>query len=722
MISFFEWIKINQFKKINLFNIKVELNNHSTTHSTFNNNDDDDDFTTTDSEEEMSEEDNDVMMRRMNKKEMDKHPYKLIIDKDSKIVIDNYNYTLMPYGFTTANEELKRVINANTLFIDNSNNNNNTINSSNTTINSNSNNTINTINSNYRMNKKRKSFKYNYTLISNLTQGIHYIYGIVINYKNRKKLNTGHYSNTFVIIDESCCYYNTTTTTNIDNNQSLQCNSQPLSITINLPIEESVPNFKYVGQIIRLHRINIKTFHGQLQGQVSPGFDYLIIDNNLDINNILQKKSFDMNFDLKRIDELQSFSKLFLSSFTDNLLNDNRNDDGNLNKIDKIDSLQKQLSINTITFEKVIDKSKLLIDNYLSNDLKKSLFFDIVCKITKLEIINNKEEEENDITFYYLYLTDGIFNGIIKIYLSNIIDYLNKEINLEKLLNNNTINDNTINEIWIKLRNVTTYKRSEWINQYLITLGFTQYSSIMFLQNNHYEINHLKSIYSNNNNLNNNIDTYYYHNNTNLLNTNLNNTNLNNEIVNNNEMIIGSKVFYENAPFTTIMEIIQNSNPLNNKQLNNKIMIPYKYRSKVKVIDYFPKQYENFTYLKNNEYKYLFQLKLIDYNVNNNTIQNNNTIVKYTTTKKNTTNINTTNNNNNNTIIVFLYEKEGENFLQIPPCNLKENDVSKNLIKKKMEKLMNNNLILDICLVSYYHVKKRNEIRYRIVDTILTID
>jgi len=83
-----------------------------------------------------------------------------------------------------------------------------------------------------------------------------------------------------------------------------------------------------------------------------------------------------------------------------------------------------------------------------------------------------------------------------------------------------------------------------------------------------------------------------------------------------------------------------------------------------------------------------------------------------------------TDSSDNRFLNASLYHFDACHFLNdIPPVDLRVNNVSLSAIKKKMERLLQGNTLINCVITSYLvHKKEGPQRRYRIMDTVLTID
>ncbi|KAG2374428.1 hypothetical protein C9374_010712 [Naegleria lovaniensis] len=449
--------------------------------------------------------------------------------------------------------------------------------------------------------KKKKKPDYIYTKISEIqSDGTYNIYGVVCDYKTRRKTDMKTFTITLKIIDESSTVQNAS----VDS----------LLVTINYNNEKNICNCHCVGQLFRCHRLVVKKSKYGYQGNAGPGFDYFFMSSAIDQpvpDDLLYKKSFSEE-DFTRITELKNFSNHFFSQSFDVVKH-----------IPVIASEQRYLR-------------DLAEAKTRASTVDVGFFLDVVCKV---------EEWESDGGDSLLLTVDDLSaKAKVAIKSNEVIDYLEQEV--KYIFNENR-------EVWVKLRNVHCPPIAEWADGRYVPLRLFN-GSVVILPQKHFYIS--RCLEKSKNNV-------------------LQQPSTENRLCpaggqGNIESIISTtttttKIDYSQAPITPLSEIIHNT------------IIPFKYRTRAKVVDYFPKQIEEFTRPSSQassstlqEYRYLFQIKLVD-------------------------------ETGSNSLPLFLFDKEAEYFLQLAPCNLHENTTTKRLIEKKITELIQSNDLKDFCLLSY---------------------
>lgn len=488
------------------------------------------------------------------------HPYRIIIDKDSLVQVDDVLYDL---EYVEPKQQLVT---------------------------------------------KKKKPGYVYTKISEIhNDGTYNIYGVVCDYKTRRKTDMRTFTMTLKVIDES----STASTASVGF----------LLVTINHNNEKNVSNCHCVGQIFRCHRLVVKKTKYGYQGNAGPGFDYFFINSTLDQpvpDDLLYKKSFSEE-DFTRITELKTFSNHFFTQSFD---------------------VVKHIPV--IASEQQYLRDLAGVKNRASM-VDVGFFMDVVCRV---------EEWNNDGGLVLLLTVDDLTSKAkVSIKSNEVIDYLEQEV--KYIFNENR-------QVWVKLRNVQCPPITEWADGSYVPLGLFN-GSVVILPQKHFYITRCLEKSRNHNALPPSTTA----------------------IVSSHASLKGqdyiehlspiititTKVDYSQAPITPLSEIIHNP------------VIPYKYRTRAKVVDYYPKQIEEFTRPNKipqtpssssilQEYRYLFQIKLVD-------------------------------ETGSNALTLFLFDKEAEYFLQIAPCNLHENTTTKRLIEKKITELIQSSDLKDFCLLSY---------------------
>ncbi|XP_062607354.1 protection of telomeres protein 1-like [Saccostrea cucullata] len=141
--------------------------------------------------------------------------------------------------------------------------------------------------------KKQKTAEYTYTKLADLqANSIVNVFGVVKFARPPTKTRGSDYSMVLSIIDPSLH----------ENDQKLKC------LLFNRE-KNSLP-FLDIGKIVRLHRLKITQFHGDLQGQSGPGFSWLAFDE--DKESPLRPVSSSSNFtftesDKKMVEELRDW-------------------------------------------------------------------------------------------------------------------------------------------------------------------------------------------------------------------------------------------------------------------------------------------------------------------------------------------------------------------------------------------------------------------------------
>ena len=531
--SFEDWIQQAQSKELTLFNVTVES------------------CIDDDSPESGSESDGDG--------EYLYHPYKIMVDKDSSVLVGD---ALLP-------------LEAATDIVQNA--------------------------------SKKVKKPYMYTKIADIkSEGTYNVYGVVYDYKNKRKLDSSLCSTTFRLIDETC-----TSPGNID---------ESLLVTINMPNEQSVINCHHAGQLVRCHRLNVKKERFGKQGNPGPGFDCILLNSTPKEeipDDLLNRKTFTAE-DFQRIEELRDFSQKFFSQ-----------------------SFDQVSGIRLVNFEQKYLKT---IENIRETAATATTLFyaDIICRVD--EIILNDQS-------LVITVSDGTGVATVSIKVPEIIDYIAKEVKYMF----------TESDTYIKLRNVSCGPQKDWANPNIVSLRMF-YGSVVLLPQNHFYVTRLKNSLPSISKQRNEPRQIPVGNGAEI-------TPLPAQVV--------TKVDFSGAIISTVQEVAS----------CNKV--PFKYRTRAKVIDYFPKNIEEFCKAIPNsnshqEYKYLFQIKLLDEATNT-------------------------------SLIVFVVDKDAEYFLQVPASNLVENTVSKQIIEKKIQKLLSPNSVADICLVAYHG--KSSEVRFNLFGT-----
>ncbi len=174
---------------------------------------------------------------------------------------------------------------------------------------------------------------------SELLSKLYYTYGIIYDYSSPRPTKSGGVSFTVSVIDESCLYknqYDTKVEIVLPVLMFLNIKSDPSSSS---PTTSLPPTPKYIGQIIRLHRLRLESFNHTLQGkgpyygtskQHGKPFDYVILENSLveeeteeeeeaEVEHYFEHKTF-TEYDRKRIRELTKFAKQFVQHESASLL------------------------------------------------------------------------------------------------------------------------------------------------------------------------------------------------------------------------------------------------------------------------------------------------------------------------------------------------------------------------------------------------------------------
>eukprot|EP00794_Sanderia_malayensis_P008435 gene8435-9335_t len=206
--------------------------------------------------------------------------------------------------------------------------------------------------------------KYKYTKLNDLTAGkIYNVYGVVKYFKKPFISISGEYAATISLIDPSLT----------DLEQSLKC------VLFSKEFSE-LPKFRYIGEIVRFHRIKVGNYNGRLQAQKGPGFSWIVVhegsggntNGGFNLDHSHPHYTF-TDKDKENIRELQQWAgslSLIKEAKAVTLFQDTNPDENFINVICQVISIHPGVEDQHYTVIRAWDGSKILYRSFMYNKIE----------------------------------------------------------------------------------------------------------------------------------------------------------------------------------------------------------------------------------------------------------------------------------------------------------------------------------------------------------------